>query len=237
MLIFLLEDDPVHAAHFLRSLSGSDFEVRHFLRPAELLQALETARPALIVLDWMVPQLSGMQVLRRVRELLGRSTAVLVLTCVDGEDAIVQALDGGADDYLVKPVAGPVLRARLAAFMRRTRAAPTPLQALQCGAYQLDYARQAIAVAGTPVRLTAKEFDLAWMLMNNRDRFISKVELVAAPHTIAQHMYTLRKKLRLAEHGMRLLSVYGTGYRLEAADAAELPARGAEAEDEAEASV
>ena len=172
----------------------------------------------------MLPEISGLQVLNRVRELLGHSTPVMMLTCMDSESMIVDALSAGADDFLVKPMSAAVLRARLEAHARRLRPVAAPVKALELGPYRLDFQTQSAHVAGERVVLTPKEFDVAWVLMNNPNRFISKAELVAtiwgrldnaAAHTIAQHMHALRKKLRMRNYGARICAVYGQGYRFE----------------------
>lgn len=221
---FLLEDDPVHAAQFIRCLEGSRMKVEHFSHPREFFQALACSKPQLIVLDWVLPELSGYKVLKRVRELLGSSTPVIMLSCVDDDQSVVDALEAGADDFLVKPLSQSVLRARLDAFLRRIAPPATVPRVIELGPYRFDYNRQLSLVNGVAVSLTPKEFDVAWVLINNPGRFISKAELVAsvwgrssdiAPHTISQHMHSIRKKLRFNDHHMRLSAVYGSGYRFE----------------------
>ena len=107
---FLLEDDPVHAAHFAASREGSDIGVDHVSSPAALFEAL--ALPDIIVHDWMLPGESGYQVLRQLRDRLGQAIPVLMLTCVDSEAMVIDALEAGADDFLTQPVAHALLRAR-----------------------------------------------------------------------------------------------------------------------------
>ena len=233
MRCFLLEDDPVQAAHLVASLAPTSIDVHHFGRAGAFLEALATARPELIVLDWMLPDLSGYQVLLRVRERFGYAAQVVMLTSVDDEAMIVSALEAGADDFLTKPVAAAELRARLLALARRVAPpAATVAKTVVLGACRLDYATQRATVDGDAVTLSPREFDVAWLLLNNPDRFVSKTELIAgvwgrtndiAAHTIAQHMHAIRKKLRFAAHGIRLVAVYGSGYRLEAPAPAPAP--------------
>lgn len=228
MRSFLLEDDPEHAAHFMESLASTEFQVRHFSTAGSFFEALAQATPQLIVLDWMLPDLSGYQVLRRVRERFGLTMPIVMLTSVDSEARVIAALEAGADDFLTKPVARSVLRARLQAMARRISQAPATFSgSLSFGPYRLDYARQSVQLSDEPetrFTLTPREFDLIWLLMNNPDRFVPRAELIAgvwgrssevAPHTLAQHVHALRKKLGLAQRNIRLAAVYGTGYRLE----------------------
>ena len=225
MRSFLLEDDPVHAAHFADSLDGSGIRVDHFSSPAAFFEALALATPDIIVLDWMLPGESGYQVLRQLRGRLGQAIPVLMLTCVDSEAMVIDALEAGADDFLTKPVARGLLRARLQALARRAGAGrATVMRSVELGPYRADHARQTLHVGAERLALTPLEFDIAWLLLNNADRFVRKDELIAgvwgkaasvAPHTLAQHIHALRKKLRLAEHGLRLVAIYGSGYRLE----------------------
>ncbi|XVJ70344.1 MAG: response regulator transcription factor [Rhizobacter sp.] len=224
MHIFLLEDDPLHMAHFVSSLQSTPTEITHFAQPHEFFRAISEARAQVIVLDWMLPGVNGLQVLRRVRELLGSSVPVVMHSCVDDESQIVDALAAGADDYWIKPVPATILRARMESFMRRFAPRLEAPKVLNMGPYKLDYLRQLAQIEDQVVNLTPKEFDIAWILMNNPDRFISKAELIAsvwgrtaeiAAHTIAQHMHAVRKKLQLTQNGVRLVAVYGSGYRFE----------------------
>jgi len=221
---FLLEDDPEHAAHVVASLAGSRLQVRHFERSLAFCDALAAAPPRLVLLDWMLPDVAGIEVLRHVRERCGRSLPVIMLTSVDDERMVVRALDAGADDFLVKPVPRAVLRARLEAFMRRIEPPPAVPASVECGPYRLDFQAQAATLAGQAVTLTPREFDLAWVLMLEPGRFVSRAELAArvwggssevSNHTLAQHVHALRKKLDFAAHGVRLAAVYGAGYRLD----------------------
>ena len=228
MRSYLLEDDPAHAAHVIDSLSSADMEVRHFSRAAAFFDALAESTPNLIVLDWMLPDLDGYQVLRQVRGRFGLRVPVVMLTSVDSEELVVGALEAGADDFLTKPVPRSILRARLQAIVRCAAQALAPYQgSLRFGSFRLDYAGQTVTDVDAPEErftLTPREFDLVWLLMNNPDRFMARAELLAAvwgkasdvaAHTLAQHVHSIRKKLGLARRNIRLVAVYGSGYRLE----------------------
>jgi DNA-binding response OmpR family regulator len=132
------------------------------------------------------------------------------------------ALD--ADDFVYKPVSRPILRARVEAVLRRFRKAPLEGGVLALPPYALDQRGHHLCILGEPVVLKAREFDLAWMLFSNPNRFMAKAELLAGvwgtvteahSHSLAQHVSVLRRKLDLATHGFRLSSVYGAGYRFD----------------------
>ena len=108
-----LEDDTEHAAYFAATLAATDCQVRHFATAGKFFEAMADSKPPLIVLDWMLPDPSGSQVLRRVRERYGLTVPIVILTSIDNGERVVAALKAGADDFLTKPVARPVLRARL----------------------------------------------------------------------------------------------------------------------------
>ncbi|XVJ70532.1 MAG: response regulator transcription factor [Rhizobacter sp.] len=224
MRSFLLEDNPNDVSNFMSSMTGSHVQFRHFSKASELFHAMTVDRPQMMVLDWSLPDVCGLQVLKRTRELLGNEVPVVMLSNMSNDHSVVEALDAGADDYLFKPLTGPVLRARIEAMVRRTLPAASAPKIVTLGGLTLDYGRQTATADGEPVVLTPKEFDVAWVVSNNPNRFISKAELIAsvwgrsvdvAAHTVAQHIHAVRKKLRLSELDLRLVAVYGTGYRLE----------------------
>ncbi len=180
----------------------------------------------------MVPDLPGIDALKRIRLLYGQSLPVMMLTCMSGPENVVAALDAGADDYLVKPLTRPLIVARVEAVLRRAALGTAFLRDVQCGPYRLDYRQQLVLAGDHRVALTQKEFDLAWTLFSNANRFMAKADLVTtvwgrrasiAGHTLTQHVHALRRKLKLQEFGFRLMAVYGAGYRLETAPGTEAP--------------
>ena len=247
MKFFLLEDNLHEAAFFASCLAERGHHVVHFERAVDLFDAIHAERPHAVVLDWMVPEVDGFVTLRRVRELCGAGLPIIMLSGLDKAEAIVQAFEAGADDYLLKPMTRAVLIARLESLMRRlgpagaTPARPQRL-VLTNGPYHLDFHAHRMEIDGDPVLLTPKELDLAWVLFNNAERFISKAELIAcvwgkraeiSPHTVTQHVHVLRSKLKLRDHGFQLSAVYGSGYRLSAPSEAgdgSAPARKGDAE-------
>lgn len=227
-LVYVMEDDLQVANDVCALLVSQGHEVQCFATPHEFFYQLGKRAPACVLVDWLLPEMAGPDVVRRIRQLLGTSVGVLMLTAMDSEDNVVQGLEAGADDYVTKPYAERTLAARVDAVLRRVAAQHTPAATLECGPYRFEYALQRTMLDGHLLVLTPREFDLAWTLFLHPARLWTKAELQSAIwgkgddvsfHTIAQHVYSVRKKLKLAARGVRLLTVYGTGYRLEVPDA------------------
>jgi DNA-binding response OmpR family regulator len=177
------------------------------------------------MLDWELPDVSGIQVLRWVRQHNDKLTPVLFITARPFEEDIVKALEEGADDYMVKPVRRTELLARANALWRRTRAGAPAVEVLEFPPYRIDTLERSIAFDGEPVELTQKEFELAVFLFRNAGRLLSRGHIFEAvwgrsatlsSRTTDTHLSRVRSKLKLQpEHGYRLVSVYNYGYRLE----------------------
>src|SRR5579883_2296297 len=181
-------------------------------------------RPDLIVLDWMLPRLDGLEVCRRVRR--ESVVPILMLTARSEEIDRVLGLEVGADDYLTKPFSIRELLARVRALLRRieldrdgqaTEAAPP---VLTLDALRVDLSQHVASVEGTLVDLTPKEFDLLALLVRNpgrafsRDYLIEKVwgyDAGGSDRTVDTHVLRLRKKL--GSVGDRIETVWGIGYR------------------------
>jgi len=226
--IALLEDDVDQAALVKLWLADAGFEVVHFDAGDALLTELRGARYDLFVLDWLLPGLTGIEVLKRLRS-QGVSLPVLFLTQFDTEEKVVEALDAGADDYVAKPAQRAVLVARVKALLRRS-GADSPAE-IELGRYSTDSANRAVVVGGAPVVLTEREFELAKYLLARLGKVVTRAELLKnvwrinaeglETRTIDTHMSKLRKKLLLdGGQGLKLTSIYNHGYRLETAETA-----------------
>jgi DNA-binding response OmpR family regulator len=223
--IHILEDDEAFAAALADALSGHGHEVMCFSAPHKFFYQLNKRPPRCAIIDWMLPEMTGLEVIKRVRQVVGSQIGLLLLTALDDEDKAIAALSAGADDYLVKPVADALLAARIEALLRRLGQATTGMsKRIELGPYVLELATRVASVAGQDAGLAPREFDLAWILFSQPSRLFTRDELMAliwgkhgdmGAHTIAQYVYALRKKLALVENGFKLQSVYATGYRLE----------------------
>lgn len=223
--IALLEDD-VHIGTMLSAwLKNSGYAVDWFQRGYECAKALETRRYNACLLDWMVPDLSGPEVMARIQ--LHRQEApfpVIFITGRDSEEDMAQMLNAGADDYIVKPVSEKILLARLHSVLRRTGSDVPPVRT-RWGSLEADFAARAIYLSGERVDLTGREGELAFYFLQNIGRLLTRPHLLSAVwHNSAEvdsrkidvYVSILRRKLLLApEHGWRLASIYGHGYRLE----------------------
>jgi two-component system response regulator RegX3 len=209
------------------ALRSDGFEVDPFESGEDVLRAVEDdASPDLIVLDLMLPGLSGTEVCRRVRAT--SPVPIIVLTARDAEVDRVMGLEAGADDYVTKPFSMAELVSRVRANLRRREldrsAQPT---ARKVGDLELDLARHEVRVAGRPVRLTPSEFKVLSLLAGQPDRVFSRREImqhlwdstyVGDQRACDIHVSNIRRKLE-DDPGRpaRLVTVRGVGYRLTAA--------------------
>jgi len=223
MLIALVEDDPDQAEVLCFWLSEAGHETVEFPTGAALIDALGKRYFDLYVVDWILPDMHGDEIIREIRMRIGWDTPVLVATVRNREEEIVAGLGAGADDYLSKPVKQLEFIARIEALARRLK--PRMQAVLQIGRYEFDTEQQRVRIDGSPVEFTQKEFDLAWYLFSNpgklfsRNHLLDKIWGVSADvdtRTVDTHVSRLRRKLALNEaNGWKLESIYGYGYRME----------------------
>ena len=214
MRILLIEDDPLLGDGIQVGLAQAGFAV-DWVRDGEAGDAaLKTEPYAALVLDLGLPKLSGMELLRRLR-VAGNALPVLILTARDAVEDRVKGLDGGADDYLVKPFDLNELAARLRALLRRQHGETAPQ--LQLGALQLDPSAHRVQYRGQPVEISAREFTVLQELMLNAGRVLSREQLEqrlyawgdeVESNAIEVHIHHLRRKL--APELIRTIS--GVGY-------------------------
>lgn len=223
MHLALLEDDPDQRALLSLWLEATGHSCRGWECLADFKAGVLSAHYDALLLDWMLPDGSGLDALKWVRQTVGWNMAVLVLTARDDEATVVQALQAGADDYVVKPAKQQELLARLATVVRR--ASPAGIMVLKLGAYEVDVPRHSLSLNGTSMTLTQKEFDLAVYCFQNPGKLLSRDHLLnriwglnteVDTRTVDTHVSRLRKKLELdGRHGWKMGSVYGYGYRLD----------------------
>ncbi|MBI3772443.1 MAG: response regulator transcription factor [Gammaproteobacteria bacterium] len=181
----------------------------------------------LILLDWMLPDINGDEVLKWIRSNLGWSIPVIFVTARNTEEDIAFALNQGADDYITKPIRPKELIARIQVLGRRVTGAEPVQRVLEFAPYRFDLDRRELAVEGEDVSLTQKEFELSLLFFKNSGRLLSRAHLLENvwgrssdinTRTLDTHVSRLRKKLNLnSEKGWRLTSIYHYGYRLEPA--------------------
>jgi len=229
--ILVVDDEADIVALVAYHLAKSGYRVSTAASGPDALETARRERPALVVLDLMLPGLSGYDVLEQLRA--GDATkdiAVLMLTARREEQDRIRGLSLGADDYLTKPFSPQELVLRVAAILRRVGASgASTSHKLVAGPLEIDTSAHVVRVEGTPVELTPTEFKLLLTLAERRGRVQARAHLLqtvweAAPdiqtRTVDMHVQRLRAKLGVA--GDLVETVRGFGYRLRAA-----PARGA----------
>ena len=221
--ILIVEDDRGMALGLSTSLTHEGYTVTQVSRGDDALARHAELKPDLVLLDLMLPGLSGFEVCRRIRQ-LDRVTPILILTARGDEIDKVMGLDLGADDYLTKPVGVPELLARVRALLRRVTAPEPPLpDALSFGDVGADFVRYVTTRGGHPVHLTVKEYGLLRYLAAHegaavrRDILIDRVwgeDVFPTNRTVDTHVLSLRSKLEQdPAHPRHLLTVHGVGYK------------------------
>ncbi|GAA3687947.1 response regulator transcription factor [Lentzea roselyniae] len=220
----MVEDDPAVQAALVQALNGLGLTAQAVGTAAAALQEVVAAEPDLVLLDLGLPDLDGMVVLTMLRSV--SDVPVIVATARGDESSVVQSLNSGADDYIVKPFTSTHLSARITALLRRAKAGPKtgePDETIHIGDLQIDPNRRHAALAGARLVLTRREFDLLAYLARRPDQVVSRQELFEAvwdqsasadDRTIDVHTSWLRRKLgETAAEPRYLHTVRGVGYR------------------------
>ena len=226
--ILVVDDEPDITALVAYHLARSGYRVSTAASGVEALQAARDEQPALVVLDLMLPELSGFEVLERIRaDKSLAETPVLMLTARRDEPDRVQGLSLGADDYLVKPFSPQELVLRVRNILRRTKTKATEKRnVISIADVEIDKDAHAVTLKGSPVELTATEYKLLLTLAERRGRVQSRAQLLeivweSAPdiqtRTVDMHVQRLRAKLGAA--GELIETVRGFGYRLRRGEA------------------
>lgn len=218
----LVVDDEIQIRRLLRvTLEAGGYVVRETDGGQAALAELALKAPDALILDLGLPDLDGVEVIRRLRE--WSALPVLVLSVRDREDDKISALDAGADDYLTKPFAGGELLARLRAIMRRTQASAEPA-IVRVGSIEVDRSARLVRRNGDIVHLTAKEYALLHLLVQHRGKVVTHRQILRElwgpnaetnTHYLRVFMTHLRQKLEEAPSRPRHLKTdAGIGYRL-----------------------
>jgi DNA-binding response OmpR family regulator len=218
----LIVEDEKNLVGLLRKyLEREGFEVDEALDGPAALEVARRSEPDVVVLDWMLPGLDGMGVLRELRRF--SDAYVIMLTAREGEVDRIVGLSTGADDYLVKPFSPGELVARIRAMLRRPRGGASTDPAMTFGDLSVDPARREVRLGREDVRLTAMEFDLLATLASRPGLVFSRRQLLArvwgddyfgSDHVVDVHVANLRKKIEEDPSNPRYVqTVRGVGYR------------------------
>lgn len=221
--ILLVEDDRSIAEPLIFGLQQEGFGVTWVTKGEEALNALSRQRIDLVLLDVMLPDLSGFEVCHRIRQ--SSDVIVIMLTARGQELERVMGLESGADDYVVKPFSFRELLARVRALLRRRQldtGSAASHDVIQIGPIALDRNARRVTRNGVPVNLSPREFDLLRYLMEHAGHAASRQELadkvwgetwVGTPRTVDVHIRWLREKLEDdPAHPKLIETVYGFGY-------------------------
>jgi DNA-binding response OmpR family regulator len=231
MKIAVLDDDPVQLETISSVAQAAGYRPVLFSRAQALISALRKDTFDLLIVDWNLPDRSGLEVLAWARTNLKPPPPMLLVTSRAEDEDIVAGLNAGADDYLPKPLSPAVLKARINALMRRAYAQPSTPGAEIHGDTVFHDSSSAVTRNGKTVVLTAKEYALAQLLFRNLHRALSRTYILETvwgnepnlnSRSLDMHISRIRTKLELRpEQGFRLTPIYSYGYRLERVSAVE----------------
>lgn len=228
MNIASLEDDLAQAEFIRNNLTKAGHTCTTFNQGKPLITSLahkDGHSFDLLILDWEIPDMSGLDVLHWIRSNQGYTLPVLFLTSRTDEKDVVAGLQAGADDYMNKPIREGELLARVQALLRRMHPSTQNNEAFDFGVYHIDPINNRITLHGEAIDLAPKEYELALLFFRNPGRLFSRDvlstavwnrEIMATSRTLDTHLSNIRRKLQLRpENGVRLNASYALGYRLE----------------------
>jgi len=223
-LILIIEDEPPQAEMLRYNLEKENFRVAVATDGENGLLLAEEELPDLIVLDWMLPKLSGIEVCRRLRA--GKETRripIIMVTARGEEDDRIRGLDTGADDYIVKPYSPSEMIARIRAVLRRARPALTG-DSLDYGGIVMDLVNHKVSRKGQAVHLGPTEYRLLRTLMERPGKVFAREQLLdlvwgrdvyVESRTVDVHIRRLRKALNIDGNGDIIRTVRGAGYAID----------------------
>ncbi|MGB5255693.1 MAG: phosphate regulon transcriptional regulator PhoB [Woeseiaceae bacterium] len=227
--ILIVEDEQPIREMIAFHLSRAGFETLEAGNSREARQLLADKRPDLALIDWMLPDSSGLELTRHLkRDNDFEDLAIIMLTARADEGDKISGLEGGADDYITKPFSPRELVARIQAVLRRSgTSSDSPIQA---GALELDAAGHRVLAEGNEIRLGPTEYRLLQFLMTHRERVYSRAQLLdrvwganvyVEERTVDVHIRRLRKALSTENADGHIQTVRGAGYRFSTRDQAE----------------
>lgn len=227
--VLIVEDEPSLVALLRYNLEKSGYRVEEAVDGQEAMLKVQEEKPDLVLLDWMLPQMSGLEVCRQIRRNpTTRNIPIIMLTARGEEGDRVRGLDAGADDYIAKPFSPGELLARMRAVLRRIRPALAE-EMLTCGDIVMDIAAHKVTRQGKDIRLGPTEFRLLRYFMEHPGRVLSRDQLLdgvwgrdvyVEQRTVDVHIRRLRKALNGENEDDPIRTVRSAGYSLEVSAAA-----------------
>ncbi|WP_019640767.1 response regulator [Paenibacillus fonticola] len=219
--VLIVEDEQQMLISMTQYLEQEGFHVLTAMNGLEAIRLAQTAKPAIVLLDWMLPGKSGIDVCRELRQ--NSSCGIIMVTAKTEETDKIIGLELGADDYITKPFSLRELASRIRAVLRRIQSSPEELSVLQRGNLTIDPIRYLVTRDGESVTLTPTEFQLLLTLATRPGVVYSRLQLMRAAmgeelmnyeRTLDSHISKLRKKLEPDPGNPRYIqTVYGFGYR------------------------
>lgn len=221
-----IADDQSEMREFVRNiLQQAEYAYAEFANGRQIVRALKMETFDLLLLDWNMPEQSGIDVIRWARSNLDPCPPIIIMTSRTDSNDIVLALEAGADDYIVKPEKEDVILARIRSTLRRAMPQAVAARIQTYGDFTFDRSTNTVVAFGEAVALRPKEFTLAELFAKNSHRPLSRGYILQAvwnsvadlpTRTLDMHVSRVRTKLKLnPENGYRLQTVFGYGYRLE----------------------
>lgn len=220
-MIYMLEDEEGIRNFVLYALRSSGMEAKGFETPSALREAMDEELPELLLLDRMLPEEDGLEVLKKLRnDPKTRKLPVIMLTAKDSEMDKVEGLDSGADDYIAKPFGTMELISRIKALLRRSYDNTVETEKLEIGGLCVFPSKHEVFADGLKVMLTLKEYDMLLLLMKHKGEVFSRDSLLreiwgydfsGESRTVDVHIRTLRQKL--GSCGEIIETIRGVGYK------------------------
>lgn len=223
MKILIVEDEPAISNFIKKGLEENGFEVSQALDGETGLQLAAGTEYQVIVLDLILPGINGLEFIKKLRNELNSHIPVLMLTALTGTDDVVTGLDAGADDYLGKPFKFKELLARIRALGRRSGSILSNVNVLRVADLEVDLDKKTVKRGSTEIRLTPKEFFLLEYLMANKNRVVSRTDILEnvweiqfdlGTNVVDVYMNYLRNKVDKPFKEKLIHTVVGMGYVL-----------------------
>lgn len=220
MNVLIVEDEPAYVDALSVALTADGIDAVAAIDGREAIREFKKGRFDVVLLDLMLPYVSGLDVLRAIRR--ESNVPIIVVSAKDAEADVVTALELGADDYITKPYSARELIARVRALARRASPSDVP-ETLSYAVLSLDAGRYELTVAQKRFDLPRKEFEVMALLMERAGRIVTRERLLdevwgmdwGDTKSLDQHIRRLRRKLESNEDAPRIVTIRGVGYRLE----------------------